>query len=176
MVTHAPPVSASGYAVFDVKLHENIGSRIKSVQDSIDDLSNAAEALENINDISEGIVNEHLKSLLELNLSKPKKGSNTIFAVSEVALAGSISDALGIQCDASGTAQEILHGIRFHASKPLKGLDTCDIKKAQLGLGHSYSRAKLKFNVNYIDNMILTWLQDSSKKEKKKIRKKKSKA
>jgi nucleolar protein 56 len=27
--------------------------------------------------------------------------------------------------------------------------------KAQLGLGHSYSRAKLKFNVNRIDNMII---------------------
>ncbi|OJA07805.1 hypothetical protein AZE42_03425 [Rhizopogon vesiculosus] len=170
MVTHALFESASGYAVFDVKLHENIGSRIKSVQDSIDDLSkfgkmvtlisfspfkSAAEALENMNDISEGIVNEHLKSLLELNLSKPKKGSNTILAVSEATLAGSISDALSIQCDASDTAQEILRGIRFHASKLLKGLDASDIKKAQLGLGHSYSRAKLKFNVNRIDNMII---------------------
>ncbi|OAX32874.1 hypothetical protein K503DRAFT_794650 [Rhizopogon vinicolor AM-OR11-026] len=102
MVTHALFNSASGYAVFDVKLHENIGSRIKSIQDSIDDLSkwSRLSALENINDISEGIVNEHLKSLLELNLSKPKKGSNTILAASAATLAWSISDALGIQCDA----------------------------------------------------------------------------
>jgi nucleolar protein 56 len=27
--------------------------------------------------------------------------------------------------------------------------------KAQLGLGHSYSRAKVKFNVNRVDNMII---------------------
>lgn len=186
MVTHALFESASGYAIFDVKLHENIGSRIQSVQDSIDDLSkfgkmvslisfspfkSAAEALENMNDISEGthylafyscsltylpgIVNEHLKSLLELNLSKPKKGSKIVLAVSEATIAGSITDALNIQCDASETAQEILRGIRFHASKLLKGLDATDIKKAQLGLGHSYSRAKLKFNVNRIDNMII---------------------
>lgn len=26
---------------------------------------------------------------------------------------------------------------------------------AQLGLGHSYSRAKVKFNVNKVDNMII---------------------
>jgi nucleolar protein 56 len=69
MATHALFESASGYAIFDVKLHENIGSRVKVVQDSINDLSkfgkmvtlvsfspfkNAADALENINDISEG--------------------------------------------------------------------------------------------------------------------------
>ena len=27
--------------------------------------------------------------------------------------------------------------------------------KAQLGLGHSYSHAKVKFNVNRVDNMII---------------------
>ena len=27
--------------------------------------------------------------------------------------------------------------------------------KAQLGLGHGYSRAKVKFNVNRVDNMII---------------------
>ena len=27
--------------------------------------------------------------------------------------------------------------------------------KAQLGLGHSYSRAKVKFNVHRVDNMII---------------------
>jgi hypothetical protein len=30
-----------------------------------------------------------------------------------------------------------------------------DLEKAQLGLGHSYSRAKVKFNVNRVDNMII---------------------
>ena len=27
--------------------------------------------------------------------------------------------------------------------------------KAQLGLSHSYSRAKVKFNINRVDNMII---------------------
>ena len=30
-----------------------------------------------------------------------------------------------------------------------------DLNKARLGLGHSYSRSKVKFNVNRVDNMII---------------------
>ena len=30
-----------------------------------------------------------------------------------------------------------------------------DIEKAQLGLGHSYSRNKVQFNVHRVDNMII---------------------
>jgi len=37
----------------------------------------------------------------------------------------------------------------------LKTLQPGDLEKAQLGLGHSYSRAKVKFNVNKSDNMII---------------------
>ncbi|KAH7915458.1 Nop-domain-containing protein [Hygrophoropsis aurantiaca] len=170
MATHALFESASGYAIFQVKLHEDIGARTKAVQDSIKDLAkfgkmvslisfspfkSAAEALENINDISEGLLNDHLKSLLELNLSKSKKGSNVVLAVSDAVLASAIGESLKIKCDASDDSQEIIRGIRLHAAKLLKGLEANDLTKAQLGLGHSYSRAKLKFNVNRVDNMII---------------------
>lgn len=37
----------------------------------------------------------------------------------------------------------------------MKGLTAQSASKAQLGLGHSYSRAKVKFNVNRVDNMII---------------------
>jgi RNA processing factor Prp31 len=37
----------------------------------------------------------------------------------------------------------------------IKGLSETTASKAQLGLGHSYSRAKVKFNVNRVDNMII---------------------
>ena len=37
----------------------------------------------------------------------------------------------------------------------MKGLSEVSEGKAQLGLGHSYSRAKVKFNVNRADNMII---------------------
>lgn len=68
-ITHALFESASGYAIFEVKLQENVGALTRAVQDSIDDLAkfgkmvslisfspfkNAAHALENANDISEG--------------------------------------------------------------------------------------------------------------------------
>lgn len=102
-----------------------------------------------------GIVNDHLKNLLELNLAKTSKKSPVILAVSDSVLAGNIKGAININCDVSESSQELIRGIRLHASKLLKGLQTDDLKKAQLGLGHSYSRAKLKFNVNRIDNMII---------------------
>lgn len=100
-------------------------------------------------------MNEYLQSLLELNLSKPSKKSTVTLAVWDPILASSIKSTLGISCDASEVAQDLLRGIRQHATKLLKGLQSDDLTKAQLGLGHSYSRAKLKFNVNRIDNMII---------------------
>lgn len=69
MATHVLFESASGYAVFEVKQVEEIGAKTKEVQESIQDISrfskmvtlksftpfkNAADALQNINDISEG--------------------------------------------------------------------------------------------------------------------------
>ena len=46
-------------------------------------------------------------------------------------------------------------GIRTHFHHLVKGLTELSAGKAQLGLGHSYSRAKVKFNVNRSDNMII---------------------
>ena len=189
MATHALFETASGYAVFEVKLHDVVGSQTKAVQDSINDFAkfskmvsllsfspfkSAADALENINDVSEGafyaypicvdrfpfgvpgILNEHLKSLLELNLSKGgKKSSKVKLIVHDATFASAISEGTGLKCDASEDAHEILRGIRQHAHRLLRGLDANDLVKAQLGLGHSYSRAKLKFNANRVDNMII---------------------
>ena len=75
MATHILFESSSGYAIFEVKQHEEIGAKTKTVQDSIADISkfgkmvnlisfspfkSAAHALENANDVSEG---EYGKSL-----------------------------------------------------------------------------------------------------------------
>lgn len=187
MATHILFESASGYAIFEVKLREEIAAMTEAVQKSIQDLGkfkkmvslvsfspfkNAAHALENANDISEGAsrsiglffliltlgagtVNEDLSALLELNLSKPKSSSSIVLGVSEPILANSIKSTLSLKCDTSESTAELIRGIRFHASKLLKGLQTDDLSKAQLGLGHSYSRSKLKFNVNRVDNMII---------------------
>jgi nucleolar protein 56 len=106
-------------------------------------------------EVRTGILNDHLRNLLELNLSKTSKKSQVTLAVADPVLGKSIKDALGFQIDVSEASQNLIRGIRLHAPKLLKGLQTDDLKKAQLGLGHSYSRSKLKFNVNRIDNMII---------------------
>lgn len=82
------------------------------------------------------------------------QNSNPI-RVSERGLAGSIVSELGVQCDTGERTLELLRGIRLHASQLLKGMSEGDLSKAQLGLGHSYSRSKVKFNVNRSDNMII---------------------
>ncbi|KAJ7074404.1 hypothetical protein C8F01DRAFT_1273523 [Mycena amicta] len=169
-ITHALFESASGYAVFQTKLTDDIAARTSAVQQSISDLAkfnkivelisflpfkSAAQALENANDVSEGILNDHLKSVLELSLGKTSKKSPVLLAVSDSNLGKSIKDGLNVNCEVSDEGHEIIRGIRLHASKLLRGLQDDDLTKAQLGLGHSYSRSKLKFNVNRVDNMII---------------------
>ncbi|KAJ4712544.1 Nucleolar protein 56-like [Melia azedarach] len=44
---------------------------------------------------------------------------------------------------------------KFSLGVFIKDLKPGDLEKAQLGLGHSYSRAKVKFNVNRVDNMVI---------------------
>jgi RNA processing factor Prp31 len=47
----------------------------------------------------------------------------------------------------------VSHKFILSLSNPF--LQPGDLEKAQLGLGHSYSRAKVKFNVNRVDNMVI---------------------
>ena len=99
-------------------------------------------------------IHPYLHDILELNLKKPKKNSSVVLAVNP-ALAPVLKEQMGINCSSKEVSTDILRGIREHAARLLKGLQDEDLTKAQLGLGHAYSRAKLKFNVNRIDNMII---------------------
>ena len=74
--------SSVGYAIFKVNHQvDTVGARLKETRDSMQDLAKfgkmvslvsftpftgAAQAFENINDISEGIMSEYLRSLLEV--------------------------------------------------------------------------------------------------------------
>ncbi len=49
----------------------------------------------------------------------------------------------------------MLRSIRVWAPRLAAPLAELEQGKAQLGLAHSYSRAKVKFNVNRVDNMII---------------------
>ncbi|PVU99749.1 hypothetical protein BB560_005459 [Smittium megazygosporum] len=167
--THALFETASGYALFEIVQAEEIGNQLKEVQDTVTDLArfgkyiklksfspfkSAADALENINDVSEGVCNSNLRAFVELNLSAAQKESN-ILGVADRNLAGSIKAETGVSCASDSFVNEIIRGIRLHEDKLIKGLDHGDLEKAQLGLGHAYSRAKVKFNVNKSDNMII---------------------
>ncbi|KAJ8063579.1 hypothetical protein OCU04_007448 [Sclerotinia nivalis] len=167
--------SATGFAIFQV-VHQadTIGNRLKEVQDAGQDLAkfgkmvklvnfapyrNAAEALENINMVSEGVLSDYLKSNLELNMPKPSKKKKVILGVSDKTLAGSIKEEFpGVSCETGETSEvvaDLLRGLRLHAPKLLKGLQEGDVERAQLGLGHAYSRAKVKFSVQKNDNHII---------------------
>ncbi|XP_011299290.1 nucleolar protein 56 [Fopius arisanus] len=161
---------AAGYAVFSVKEFEEIGMLLPQVEASVTDLSRfhaivklvgfspfktALAALESINSISEGIVPEDLKLFLDMCIPKSEKKSKYTLGVSDPKLGASITEALNIKCDHTGAVPEIIRGIRFHFHHLVKGLTAQSSGVAQLGLGHSYSRAKVKFNVNRVDNMII---------------------
>ena len=169
--------SSVGYAVFSVRLaSDTIGARLKEVQDAHTDLARfgkliqlvsfapfqgAAQALENANDVSEGIMSDYLQTVLEANLPKSgkKDKKKVALGVGDKGLAGSIKTAFpGVECETPDTSElcaDLLRGLRLHAEKLLKDLQNGDISRAQLGLGHAYSRAKVKFSVQKNDNHII---------------------
>lgn len=109
--------------------------------------------------MSEGVLSEYLRSNLELNLPKPSKKKKVVLGVSDKNLAGSIKASFpGVDCETGETSEvvaDLLRGLRFHAGKLLKGLQEGDVERAQLGLGHAYSRARVKFSVQKNDNHII---------------------
>jgi nucleolar protein 56 len=70
-------------------------------------------------------------------------------------LATAIQENLGVPCRSDETVREIARGIRFHFTKFVKPLDNGLLEQAQLGLGHAYSRSKVKFNPGRVDVMII---------------------
>jgi nucleolar protein 56 len=116
----------------------------------------AAQALENANDISEGIASDHLKALLEMNLPKGSKKKKVVLGIADKNLASSIKSFFPtVDCEANEVVQDLLRGLRQHGPKLLKQLQDGDMDRAQLGLGHAYSRAKVKFSVQKNDNHII---------------------
>lgn len=99
----------------------------------------AAQALQNANEVSEGIASEFLLSLLEVNLPKSGKKNKITLGVADKNLAGAIKGAFpGLECETGETSeivQEMLRGIRQHAHKLLKQLQEGDVERANLGLG-----------------------------------------
>jgi nucleolar protein 56 len=161
--------------VFKVILQpDTIGSRLQEVQKAVQDLDKfgktvelvglapfqgTQDALQEINDISEGILSDFLRATLETNLPKAGKKKTITIGISEKNLAGSIKAAFpNLSCETSDTSEvvaDLLRGLRQHSSKLIKKLQPGDIDRSILGLGHAYSRAKVKFSVQKQDNHII---------------------
>ncbi|MBN3298875.1 NOP56 protein, partial [Amia calva] len=161
---------AAGYALFAVKEVEEIGMLLPQVEECVLNVGkfntivklvaffpfkSAQSALENINAISEGVVHADLKLLLETNLPASGKKRKVMLGVGDAKVGAALQEELGLSIQTGGVVAEILRGIRLHFHTLVKGLTAQSASKAQLGLGHSYSRAKVKFNVNRADNMII---------------------
>jgi nucleolar protein 56 len=170
--------SAAGYALFEVVAFDEIGALLESASDTTTHLdkfsravklkafqpfASAEDALMSINAVSEHACTDGLHDFLEMNLPKiskksKKEGKAPEFAlgVIDAALATAIADGLpGLSCRSDDTVREILRGCRQHLTHYVKALDGGSQEQAQLGLGHSYSRGKVKFNPARSDNMII---------------------
>ncbi|XP_015471675.1 nucleolar protein 56 [Parus major] len=113
----------------------------------------AQSALENMNAVSEGVLHEDLRLLLDTAL--PPKRKKVLLGVGDAKMGAAVLEELGVQCQTGGVVAELMRGIRLHFPALVRGLTAQSAAKAQLGLGHSYSRAKVKFNVHRVDNMII---------------------
>lgn len=168
--------SAAGYALFEVVAFEEIGALLEGSMDTVTELDrfsravklkafqpfeSAEDALSSINAVSEHSCTDGLHAFLEMNLPKIKKkkeGKPPAFALGVIdpALATAIADGLpGLSCRSDETVREVLRGCRLHMTHFVKGLGAGSQEQAQLGLGHSYSRGKVKFNPARSDNMII---------------------
>eukprot|EP00455_Lapot_gusevi_P046559 TRINITY_DN614_c0_g2_i14.p1 TRINITY_DN614_c0_g2~~TRINITY_DN614_c0_g2_i14.p1 ORF type:complete len:580 (+),score=298.81 TRINITY_DN614_c0_g2_i14:75-1814(+) len=163
---------ASGYALFERKESEQITAMTPEIQQAQTEYSrfskmvhmkafvpftSAEAALQNMNDVSEGVLNDTLKNFLETQLGKgkPEKLTKFTVGVSDHKIGQAIQDDLFIKCVSDELILELLRGIRYHLSHFLPDLRKGDLEKAQLGLAHAYSRAKVKFNVHRVDNMVI---------------------
>ncbi|KAF7838192.1 nucleolar protein 56 [Senna tora] len=164
--------SASGYALFNAHGLDEIGQNTEAVRNSVSDLNrfgkvvqlaafspfqSALDALKQCNSVSEGLLTDELRNFLEINLPKVKEGKKAKFSLGVVdpKIGSQISEVSKIPCQSNEFVGELIRGVRLHFDRFIKDLKPGDLEKAQLGLGHSYSRAKVKFNVNRVDNMVI---------------------
>lgn len=171
--------SASGYALFEVKEADVIASQTDEVQGALAEYArfatlvklaafapflSAEHALENANLISEGTVSEYLQNFLQTNLPRaPSKTKKALLPPVQLGvhrdpkLKSAVSEVLegAVAVVADERIDDLLRGVRVHFEKFVQALKPGDLVKAQLGLAHSYSRSKVKFNVHKSDNMII---------------------
>ncbi|XP_954030.1 ribonucleolar protein, putative [Theileria annulata] len=160
--------TAAGYGLYQIDQWDQIGSDL-----SLDELvSNserfsgtvkfkafqpfrtAKEALENMRSITEGEATLLLTNFLSQNLPS----SDHVLAIVDVSLAKSLSQK-GFKVIYDSNVLELVRGCRLYETKRLtklaSGGTSFDMNNFQVGLGHSYSRSKLKFDPSKQDKPII---------------------
>ncbi|PSR95929.1 Nucleolar protein [Actinidia chinensis var. chinensis] len=100
---------------------------------------------------------DELRNFLEPTLPKVKVGKKPKFSlgVAEPKIGSHIFEVTKIPCQSTEFVLELLRGVLLHFDRFIENLKPGDLEKAQLGLGHSYSREKVKFIINRVDNMVI---------------------
>ncbi|OHT06444.1 Nucleolar protein 56 [Tritrichomonas foetus] len=166
---------AAGLALFEVTGINEVGLMTQSVQETLskfDQFNKKAKliafqpfpstdvALETMNLFTEGQPSDFMIDFLATSLPEAvsKHKSEMSLGISEPKLAGAIQQRIGVNCVSDDIVREILRGCRQHFYRFMEKLNITaeDLDLAILGLSHSYSRAKVKFNQHGDDNMIIS--------------------
>lgn len=162
----------TGYAIFKVRTTEEIGAEDVALQKELQSFSTFSpwvklvsfapfespeNALEDAVCISENLISTFLNNFLTAAFAKKvaKSEANWELGVQDPKLGSAIHDELNIPVLCNETVAEISRCIRLHAEKLLPEHNVGDVPRAQCGLGHAFSRNKVKFNVHRSDNMII---------------------
>ena len=116
----------------------------------------AEEALAEITSISNGECSEGLQEFIATNVPKVKKAKDASFkiGIQDAKLAEAIKEA-GFPVTLAQSAKELIRACRSHFAKAVATITEADLDRARCGLGHAFSRNKLKFDTNRQDKPII---------------------
>jgi len=165
--------TASGYALFLRKEFDELGqaSLDNSVLQQLEEAKSfkklielksfhpfltAEEALAEISAISGGDCSEVLQEFLSTNVPKVKKSKEANFkiGIQDPKLAEAVKEA-GFPVTLAQSAKELIRACRTHFAKAVATITEADLDRARCGLGHAFSRNKLKFDTNRQDKPII---------------------
>lgn len=158
--------------MFEKDDFDELGGQLKQIQKSIGNLERfskmvklaafqpfqtAEEALENVRAIAANEIPKTLKNFLVTNLpaTKSSKKQKFLLGIAEPKLGQPIFQETGFTASYNDSIEELIRGIRAHLPKIMKKVSEEDLKKAQLGLAHQYSREQCALDVNRQDKPII---------------------
>eukprot|EP01067_Filipodium_phascolosomae_P001756 Filipodium_phascolosomae@DN2124_c0_g1_i1.p1 len=160
--------SAAGYSIFHVREYDEIAQELERVQEATLSASqfkqmvklkafvpfqDSEEALSNIVAVVDGQISETLKNMLDTVIPKKKKGTVTL-GVCDKNMGAALQE-LGYEVIFNKTIEAIARGCRYHLPNLIKSLTDANLDRARVGMGHAYSRNKMKFDTNRQDKPIV---------------------